>query len=455
MKSSRLIAMCIAIMGTALLTFRPAMASERITGGDFTVDEDVDDDLYISGQNVIVDATIDGDLIFIGKSLTLNGTVTGDLIFGGQWLQINGTVEDDLRAGGMNLIVGDEGSVGDDVNAGAYAFEMKSGSTVGGDVFVGGSQALVTEVAGSVFMGGGSLRIDGAVGGDVSAAVGNEEEGFSMNPATFMNDPNIPVVSQLPMGLSFGSDAAVGGDLSYSENSAATVPQGVVEGQIRHSMSSAAVDPNAEAEAEAETGPAISPFAKFIGYVLGSFIVLLVVGMLLQRLAPNLITGTLDTLRVRTAASFGTGLVAYILFYLIIPVIVVLIIALVILPLAAADLRLIGGLTLFGVSTIAIFTFFTNWVAPIAFALLMGGWLTRLLSKEAVPNPTASLALGLAVIVVFLAIPFFGRFLLASLMGIMGIGAMLLYLWPRRPVMVDPAKTPPPVGTIAMDRPKV
>jgi hypothetical protein len=328
---------------------------------------------------------------------------------------------------------------------------MQQGSTVGGDVYVGASQALLTDVAGSVMGGGNSLRVDGTIGGDVVAGI--SDGSFAMTPGMLQSDSQMPVVSQIPQGLSFGAKAKVEGDLSYNSNSAVTVPQGVVGGSVSRSIESTVTDSTETQQADAQKE--LPPIARYLGYVLGSFIMLMVVGVVLNRIAPNFLTGTVETVRLRALASFGAGLLGYIVAYLLIPAAVGLAIVLIILPLAGTDERLIGFLTLLGLGTFTAFSFITNWIAPIVIALLLGGWIVRRFKRESAPNIFLALAVGLAILTLLLAIPLFGRFLIGSVIGAIGLGAILIYAWPRRRPTSDPHdpnRTPPPDRTVSMER---
>jgi hypothetical protein len=433
-------AVVIAVLIAAILfgAVSPVLASDRISGGDITVDEDYADDVYLTGENVIVNSTIDGDLIVLAQTLVLNGEVTGDLIFAGQALTINGSVGDDLRAAGMVLIVEDSAEVTDDANVAAYSFEMRKGSSIGGDMYFGAGQVIVNDVSGDVFGGASAVHLTGTIEGNVQVGVNGGEQGTMMAPMT-MGDPNVPEISQVSPGLTLTQDAKINGDLFYDSERAAEIPDDAVAGSISRQTASTMQGPNGETRPAATPIP---PVVRFVGSVIGSFIMLMVVGLMLQRFAPDFMAGVSQTLRTKMLASFGAGFLAYLVFYVVLPILVLLFIAFVFLPLAGTGDRLRSLLGLIGIGGFAAFNFVTHWIAPIVVALLIGGALFR--NRDAAPlNPAVPLAVGLTILVIILAIPFIGSFVLTLLIGMVGLGAMVLYLRGRgrdEPAF-DPEKT--------------
>jgi hypothetical protein len=429
----------IAALTAAVLFFAvsPVLASDRISGGDITLDEDYDDDVYLMGENVIINSTIDGDLLVLAQTLVLNGEVTGDLLFAGQALTINGPVGDDLRAGGMIVIVEDGATITDDVNAGTYSFEMRTGSSVGGDVYFGAGQVILHDVGGSVFGGSSAVHLTGTIEGDVQVGVSSGEDGLMMAPM-MMEDPNMPEIAQVSPGLSFTQNAEIQGDLLYDSQQAAEIPDGAVAGSVSRQTASSMQG----TDSEQPTRAPVPPIVRFVGTVIGSFIVLMVVGMMLQRFAPQFVAGVRETLRTKMLASFGAGFLAYVVFYVLLPILIVLFIAFIFLPLAGTGDRLRELLGLVGIGGFAAFNFVTGWIAPIIVALLIGGMIFR--GRDGAPlNAAVPLAVGLVILVIALAIPFVGSFLLAMLIGMVGLGAMLLYLRARGrdESAFDPEKT--------------
>ncbi len=427
----------------ALLPGTAVLAAEPITGDNILIDEDVADDLYVAGQNITVNATIDGDLVAVGSSLTLNGTVTGDLLFAGQWLIINGEVQDDARIAGMTLVLEDGAVVGDDIIAAGYALEMRDGSSAGGNVYAGAAQIVLADVGGDVLTGSESIRINGQIAGSATVSVGSGDS-VPMNPAAFMGDPSIPAISTIPGGLTFGSAGEVAGDLSYESSAPASIPGGAVAGEVSEQIISVS---------EEQAGSSGMPAGlRYAGYVLGSFVVLLGVGLIGQRVFPAFFEGSLQMLRSRPLPSLGIGLLGYSVVYVFLPLLVLLFLVFLFLPLAGAGSRLAGGLGLISVGTWTVFRLATRWIAPLIMAMLVGGFLYGLVaSGEQKTGTFWPLAVGVLILSFLLGIPLIGRWALAGLVGMFGLGAMFLYLRSRSvpPAVAAPAASGPAADVAA------
>lgn len=100
-----------------------------------TIENDVNDDLFISGDKVIVNGNVNGDLFGAASEVLVNGNVTGDAYIAGWTVTVNGNV-----AGG--LIVG----------AGQATISGKSGKIIAGcgDLAIKGNTDKIIAAAGNV-----------------------------------------------------------------------------------------------------------------------------------------------------------------------------------------------------------------------------------------------------------------------------------------------------------------
>jgi hypothetical protein len=410
----------------ALLIFTPALAADVTQGEDITIDEDTTDDVYAFGKTVTVNATINGDLVAFASTVTINGTVTGDVIFGGQLLIINGTVEDDVRGVGYLIQLGDNGVIADDLNAGGYSIEMKPASRIGGDVFFGAYQASLADIDGNVIGGSNGVRIGGRIGGDVELSVGADS---SFDPMMFMQNPDLPTVERIPAGLTFGQDGHIAGNLDYSAERELSIPDGAIDGQVIFTQA----DTRPEARAAVEPAPrriGDRPGVRFIGYFVGSFVVLLLVAAIFRAVAPTFFHGALDTLRSRWAASLGVGVLGYLIVFVVLPLLAFFVIVLLFAPTLGMAARLRDAFSFISVAGWTGFSLVTGWIAPILVATLLGGAIYGLFDREK-KSSFWGIVIGLLIVTFLLAIPVLGRFLLTMLVGMFGLGAVILYLWPR------------------------
>ncbi|GEM_PF-1981735 len=411
-----------------LLIFSPALAAEVTQGEDIVINEDTTDDVYAFGETVTVNATINGDLIAFATTVTINGTVTGDVIFGGQSLIINGTVEDDVRGAGYLIQLGENGVIGDDLNAGGYAIAMQPASRVGGDAFFGAFQASLADIDGNVIGGANGVRIGGRIGGDAKLSVSAET---SFDPMMFMQNPELPSVERIPAGLSFSQDGQIAGDLDYSSERELTIPNGAVAGRVSFTQ----VESGAEGDVRvlqpaARRGFADRPGVRFAGRFVGSFIVLLLVAAIFRAVAPGFFHGALETLRTRWAASLGVGLLGYVIVFMVLPLLIFLVIVLLLTPTLGIGAQLRAAFSLISAIGWTGFSLATGWIAPILVAALLGGAIYSLFDREK-KSSFWGIVIGLLIVTFLLAIPVLGRVLLAMLVGMLGLGAVILYLWPR------------------------
>jgi len=434
----------------ALLAAVPALA-DTITGRSVVIDADTDDDIYVFAEDVTIaeGVTVNGDAIIFARSLTMNGTITGDLIFGGAWAELNGAVQDDMRMGGYALLVRDGGQVGDDLNFGGFGLQMDPGTQIGGDAYIGAGQAALAAVTGDVFAGLGSLRINGTVGGSVNADVGGVT---GIDPASYMQQPDLPRLDAVPAGLSFGSEGRVEGDLSY------TAPQ---EGDFAANVAGVvsftrASETGAHAPSVRGIGPGAGvPFGvfgpvRFVGFFLGTFVMMVLVGLLMQRFAPDFLEQAGRTLRERALASFGTGLLGYLVWWLVIGVLVVLVILLIIpLLLSGAARPVLNVITIGATLAGSSFSLVTRWIAPLLIAIPLGALIVGLFSKDR-KAPFWALVAGALTVSLVMAIPVFGRWFVTPLVHVFGLGAVILALWPRK---AAPAAAVQPSGPEADSAP--
>jgi hypothetical protein len=195
--------------------------------------------------------------------------------------------------------------VKDDVFVGAYGLETFSGSQVGGTILLGAYQGLLKGgVAESVFAGANRLRIEGTVGGDVKADVG---DGREPNVSPYVYNPEMPAVPLVPAGLTLGSEAQIDGDLQYTSRVEWTVARQKVAGTIEHLL------PKVEEEvtAQVKDTPAQMAAAWMFDNI-RRLVTFIVIGLLLAWLLPAAVTQPASRLQSSPWPSLGWGLVVFI-----------------------------------------------------------------------------------------------------------------------------------------------
>lgn len=244
-----------------------ASAFKTIEAGDtLTMDEVIDDDIYVAGDNIFIRGTVLGDVFAAGGLVEITGNVTGDVMVGAGNVIINGNVGDDVRVGAGTLTV--NGVVGDDLLAGTGNLVVSDGASIGGDVVFGGGQAVFRgDVGGNVSGGGEDVTLAGDVGGDADLQVNK---------------------------LNVLSSARINGNLKYSSPSEAAIPAGIVMGDIDFTRG----------EMRKEDHDRTSSFAWWFV----SYLSLLVIGLISLGLFPDRTIAISQTIPVVPLKSLAVGL---------------------------------------------------------------------------------------------------------------------------------------------------
>jgi cytoskeletal protein CcmA (bactofilin family) len=353
--------------------------------------EVLDDDLYVAAGEIYIDGTIRGDLIAAGGVIEINGTVEGDVMLAGADVSISGVVEDDARVGAAGFEL--SGTVGDDLIAaagggpGQSSFQMDGRtvdqglrltreSAVGGDVYIGGG---TVEIDGSIERnlnaGAYSLNLDGSVGGD--AEIGAET-------------------------LRFGNDARIGGDLSYS------TPERQDPSEVGGSVTY-----NEPVTVEAEPAP-----QRAVGLVTRTVVLLIgfaLLSLLVLRFRPQAIERPAAALAAQPVQALLFGFVAALL--------------LIFLPLASALLVALlwsfwgwtSGILMLGFLFTGLSLFWL--LSP----LVSGMWLGRLIARQLDRDfgTLGTLMAGVALIMIAAAVPLLG-WLIYFVSFIMVLGAIIV-----------------------------
>jgi cytoskeletal protein CcmA (bactofilin family) len=418
------------------MAFVPAAYAADGRGGDRIVipaGQVIDDDLYVGANDFVLDGTIKGDLVVAARTVTINGTVEGDLWAAAQSVVINGIVMDDARVAGAVVTFGPEAQVKSDVLGAGYSVETQPGSQIGRDLVVGSYQTLMAgELGRNAYLSSNSVAIEGTVGGNVKARIGNNNN-TNNNPVYYM--PNMPPVPYVPNGLTIGENAKISGDLNYVSSEPAIIPSGGVSGQVQQTQPVVPVQ-------ETRTVNVVPPVVTWFLDTLRQFVTLIVVGLILVWLVPVWIVKPAEKLQAKPWPSLGWGTIMLVIF----PFVILLLIGLVILLAVLTGALTLGSLTGAvlglggsGIMTLVVtFGLATTYLAKIVVSYLIGHFILTLINPEIAARPVWSLLLGIVILTILLAIPFLGWFF-SLVIAILGLGTLFL-LWRDRsmPASITP-----------------
>ena len=379
-------------------------------------DEVIEDDLYVAGATVTLDGTVLGDIVTAGRHITINGKVEGDVIAAGQTITINGEVTDDVRITGAALTLGPEAIIKDDVISSGYSLETKLGSTIGGTLTFGGGQALLAgDIKEDANIGTNGLELKGTISGNLKAEVGDKSNSLNFRPNASM--PGMPEVPIVEGGLTLGDEARIEGNLDIRSTGDIEIAPEIVGGEIA---------------VKKRDVIAIKQIRSPLWINLQRFLALVIVGLLLFWLAPNLVKRPAEQLANKPWTSLGLGTLTLIGFPIAIAVFMGLMIALAItlafitLGNLGANLGFLGGAMVLTAGTI--FGLILGYLTQIIVAYFGGRWLLGGRIAGTTVNSFWALLIGALTVVALTALPILGP-IITLIIIIFGLGA----LWLSRP----------------------
>lgn len=326
----------------------PVSATEFKSGGKVVIPSSqiIDDDLVTAGGNVDIDGTINGDLIVASGNVKIAGYVNGSVIATCGVLEVTGRVANDIVAMGGTIEINN--SVLDNALLAGGTVILKEYGSIGKDLHVGA----------------GIINIAGLVGGNAS-----------LNSEHLIVQPS----------------AKIQGNLEYTSEKTAIIPEGVVEGTTKHIL------PISKEEGFYQLGISL----KVIG-----FFAIVLIGILLTKLAPKQMMQIADTMRKSFWKCIGIGVVCLI----VIPIVsLILMITIIGLPL---------GLIILALYIIAIY------LTKIFVGLLLGQTILEKIKKPST-YLILPLVIGISLLTLLASIPYLG-FLIILAYVILGLGALFI-----------------------------
>lgn len=331
------------------------------------------------------------DLFVWGWMPTISGSISDNAFLGGQRIEIT----PDASIGGDLFMFAQSGEVNGPVGGDVYAFvgELSIGSTGKVDGAVYGSSGRLTiegELAGPLRFAAGVIEINGTVRGDIVVEAGE---------------------------LEIGPDAVITGDLSYESAREASIdPAADVQGEIRYF----APRDDEEGDDEPATRGGISLFGVLwdAWWLLSSFLV----GVIALALGGEAARRPAARLAREPALGLGFGFVVA-----------------VVIP-AAALLAMVLLVTIpLGLIILALYAA-AGYLARLVVAQAIGDKVLRTVRGGRQASAYASLALGLLLFYFLTQIPYVG-FLIWLAAVVAGLGG--IFLATRRPPLDEPEVSPP------------
>lgn len=392
------------IQGTLFVLCRTLIIEGRVTGN------------LIGGViEADISGIINGNLYLIGGQVDVTGRIGGDLHYAGLVLNIFPQIAEDIPAS-----IG--GVVGGDLFNLSLTTHLASGTRLYGSILTLGYQLIIDgEAVGEVSFWGSALQIGGRISGNIYATVGDPQSDSSQLETLLLPLPFD--VSLTNPGLIVRSGGYVGGILQYTGPVA-----GQIDGELSHPPDYTPIIIN-------PTLPIDEPgaFSLYLQQVLQEFWSLLLIGLLILALSPNIIQAPSPNLRLRPLSTFSVGMLTFILSF---PIILIssLLGLLVILMLAVLRLDALLGAALVLVLILnaggaVLFYFLSIFISRAIVCLALGRWLVRMLGRAGrqLRNSYLHYTVGVLILAITATLPVVG-WVINALALFLGLGALLIFM---------------------------
>jgi len=341
------------------------------------------------GVNIPAGETIDDTLIVFGETIEIDGDVSGDVIAAGSRISIRGRVGGQVFTAGQSVTI--DGEVGGSVLGLVSETLAITSPRIAGNLYGAGSTVDVdrrAKIEQNAVVAGERVQLAGAVGRDVLAGAESVEVSGSIGGQ----------LTAYAEQIALRAPAHIAGNVTAHVSSAdqlSVAPGVVIGGELKTEL----MTPHEEAN-EHRMG-------EHLLFQLLRFAAAFLTGVIVLALVPGLQRVGLDRAGDALLAG-GVGLVTLVAT----PIIAVLI-----------ALTLIGlPIGLFGL----LFWMVGVYLAKVVLAQFVGA---RLLKAADEPRHyTITLALGLALVIVVVNLPFIGG-LLNFVLTILGLGVLVLFVW--------------------------
>lgn len=353
-------------------------------------------DVYVSGSRPELTVDAPRDAFAAGFSVTVDTTVGGDLHLAGFDIESRGRVVQDLYAAGASISV--RSAVGQDLTIAGFSIELEKGASVAGNARIaGGSVDIAAPIAGNLLVSAGDVDLDATISGDVKLTAGN---------------------------VSFGPQAKIIGNLTYSSPKRINIPASVItpERVSYTPISHEAFGDISDTISESVKSP-WPAFATMLGGFVVTLVFFLIVGALFLSYAPESVARLRAVIQTYPGKSLLAGFVGLATLVGLIPLSLITMVGIPLIPLV-------------------ILACFVVWM--LGYLLGVYALSMKVASAFTAPAETAGgkllvLAIGITVLTVLNFIPI-GGWLLNLAIVLLGVGAMTAALMNRvRWFAVDPA----------------
>ena len=377
----RFVPVIIALLVVPAVVIPTFLKAEIMSSEDsivIAVDEVITDDLFLAAETVTNNGRVEGTVFTAGGTVVVDGEVTGDVYAAGGMVTIKGTVEDDVVVTGGTVTLQSANVAGSLIAMGGV-ITIDSQTSVGGSIVTaGGLVSIAGDVGRNVVGGAGTMAIDANVGKSIDVGVGQ---------------------------LTIGGATKVGGDVTYTSDTDASISSGsTIAGNVSRLEPSDRISGYKGMNGIDEQ---VLRNAR-VGFIIWSYLSVLVVGFVLLYIAKPFVEGSVDLLSERSLTALFWGFIAFFI---------------------SGPILLLLLMSVIGIHLSTLLTFGLGlglYLGQIVVGLALGRFVSKSLNMT---NQSAYvlLALGLLVLYVLTLIPYisFATFVVTAFVG---FGGILLYL---------------------------
>ncbi len=432
------------VMGNFEAARADSLARDILQGDQCVIpaEDHLEGNVFVLCRTLVVSGVIDGSLFGAASDIQIDGTVLGSLYLVGVQLNVSGEIGGDVHFAGGVIDLQPSARLSDP-RADLISLSLNTvidNTDIPGSVTTIGYQLLIDGAVGrEVSFWGSALTIDSAVGGDVTATVGDPSSNGVTELRTLFDF--LPVdVALVDPGLRVGTEGMIDGTLRYS---------GPVVGDIAVTLPNSPEFTPVLAQTDFNLSTEVSFIDRLHDYAaqaVREFVSLALIGAVGLLLMPRTLQAPIYSLRVRPLPSLGVGLLTFIISFPIILIVILLSLALMLLLslFQLNDLAIIGGVivNILNVGGAGLFFFTAIFISRVIVAIALGRVMVRLLLGDRPERYMTYVSLLIGVVLVSLAasLPYVG-WVLNALMAFFGLGAILMLI--QRQLDVARATVPP------------
>lgn len=286
-----------------VLSFAGAASAQSLNQGksiSLPIVQTINSDYFAAGEQVVLSGTVNGDAYLAGGQIIVEGVVNGDLLIAGGNISVTGIVKNNIRAVGGQLTI--NGEVDGNV------------TLAGGNLTIGNSAVI----KGSLTAAGGMLQVYGPINGNIVAGVGQLTIASSVKGNI---NTGVGSITTTPNSL-------VAGNLNYWTDEERNINlAGTVNGRVYENIYEDIWRSKKAVKFESPVQPLKILMGVGLGLKLFGLLSLLLIGSLLIKFAPFLISETSNLITTNPLRNLGVGFIAVIVFPLLFVVSLLLVIS--------------------------------------------------------------------------------------------------------------------------------